>query len=40
VRPCGEEWAIAHISAVMLDEFEGIEDRGIGGLSTVQLFGP
>jgi hypothetical protein len=27
-----EEWTIAHILAVMLDEVEGIEDRGIGGL--------
>jgi hypothetical protein len=28
-----EEWAIAHILAIMLDQVEGIEDRGSSGLS-------
>src|SRR5262249_27440319 len=31
-----EEWEIAHILAVMLDEVEGIEDRGIGSLPSAQ----
>jgi hypothetical protein len=35
-----EEWAIAHILAVILDEVEGIKDRGIGGLPMVQLLEP
>jgi hypothetical protein len=29
-----EKRAIAHILAVMLDQVEGIEDRGVGGLTT------
>jgi hypothetical protein len=35
-----EERAIAHILALMLDEVEGIKDRGIGGFPTAQLFKP
>jgi hypothetical protein len=30
---------IAHILALMLDEVEGIEDRGIGSLPSAQLVG-
>jgi hypothetical protein len=35
-----EERAIAHILAIMLDEVEGIEARGIWGLTTAQLLEP
>jgi hypothetical protein len=32
--------AIAHILAVMLNEVEGIEDRGVCGLPAIQLLEP
>jgi hypothetical protein len=35
-----EEWTIAHILAVILDEVEGLEDRRIGGLPTAQFLEP
>jgi hypothetical protein len=35
-----EKWEITHILAVMLEQVEGIEDRSVGGLTTVQLLEP
>jgi hypothetical protein len=35
-----EEWKIAQILAIMLDQGEGIEDRGSGCLTTGQLLEP
>jgi hypothetical protein len=32
-----EEWEIAQILAVRLDQVEGVEDRGSSGLTTAQL---
>jgi len=35
-----EEWAIAHVLAVMLDEVEEVKDCGSSGLPTAQLLEP
>jgi hypothetical protein len=35
-----QEWEIAQILAVRLDQVEGVEDRGSSGLTTTQLLEP
>jgi hypothetical protein len=32
-----QEWEIAQVFAIMLDQVEGVEDRGSSGLMTGQL---
>jgi hypothetical protein len=35
-----QEWEITQILAILLDQVEGVEDRGSGGLTTGQLLEP